>query len=89
MSSCLKVIVPYTGHYHPLAKRAHKKLGAELAPISGVDGYHRLLERLWSEGETFLIVEQDIEPTPDALANAENCGCLWGISTLTLPRMPR
>lgn len=49
------------------------------------DGYQRLLTELWSEGEAFLLMEQDIEPNDTALHEAEECPCDWGISPYNGP----
>jgi len=42
--------------------------------------YAHLLERLWRERETFLIVEHDVQLTADALREAVECECLWSAS---------
>lgn len=32
---------------------------------------------MWADGETFLLIEHDVELTPEALAEAEHCECWW------------
>ena len=49
--------------------------------VSGSDtNYARLLERLWAEGRTFLVIEHDIQPTARAFDHALVCGCEWSAS---------
>lgn len=78
----MRVVVPYT-NLHPLTDAALKELAPaaervalERDPFS----YGRLLSRLWADREDFLIVEHDIVPTAEALLEAEECDCLWGLS---------
>ena len=42
--------------------------------------YSRLLERLWRERETFLLIEHDVELTTEALQTAIDCDCLWSVA---------
>ena len=78
----MRVVIPYTRQYHPLARKSHLRIdNAELVDVSGDENnYHRLLERLWSDGESFLLIEHDIEQTDIALEEARTCECLWGAS---------
>ena len=45
--------------------------------------YGRLLDRLWHDGETFLLVEHDVELTGAALAEAIDCPCWWSVAPYT------
>lgn len=68
---------------HPLAAAAFERYcpDGELADVSASnESYWQLLERLWRGGESFGIVEHDIEVTADAIAQAETCACPWGVS---------
>lgn len=47
--------------------------------------YSRLLARLWREGESFLVVEHDIEVSGRAVRQARHCPCLWGLSPYAGP----
>jgi len=42
--------------------------------------YSQLVERLWKEQESFLIVEHDVELSLRALRQARHCPCEWGVS---------
>lgn len=48
------------------------------------DAYRQLLRDLWLEGESFIIVEQDIVPWPGALEELWRCPCYWGSNTYKL-----
>ena len=49
--------------------------------VSGsIFAYGELLALLWREAESFLIVEHDIELTPEALRQARTCRCEWSVS---------
>lgn len=54
---------------------------AERVDVSGSDSaYWQLVAALWATGESFLLVEHDIEPTPKALRQARHCACWWSVS---------
>lgn len=40
-------------------------------------GYWRLLAAVWRQGETFVVVEHDMEPRPDMLAEFDACPRPW------------
>lgn len=42
--------------------------------------YSRLLGELWAARKPFLVVEHDIEVTSEALTEALDCTCTWGVS---------
>lgn len=39
--------------------------------------YSRLLATLWADGESFMVVEHDIELTARAYMEAVQCACMW------------
>lgn len=45
--------------------------------------YARLLEQMWADGESFLIVEHDVQLTPRALRQALHCACWWSAAPYT------
>lgn len=75
----MKVIVPYTR----LCKETKKALDRtryvyETVFVGNSDtDYFDLLSDLWSEGETFAIVEHDIVIHKTALSELENCDSPW------------
>lgn len=75
-----RVIVPYVGKPLDVQKDVLRSMHVEPEYID-VSGdrwnYWRLLSRLWSEGESFMIVEQDILPWPGALHDAWRCSEPW------------
>lgn len=78
----MRVVVPYTA-IHPATAAALEELApdAEMVDLSGdVFAYQALVERLWADGETFLLWEHDITPTATALAEALSCRCWWSAS---------
>ena len=81
----MKQVVPFTPkNYHPLAKATHS--GLQMVDVSADPlAYYRLVRELWEDGETFLLVEHDIEINSQALLQAEKCPCAWGISPYSGP----
>lgn len=78
----MRVIVPFTAQYHPLARASHDAIpGIERVDVSArTDAYQWLLSDLWGYQETFLIIEHDVESTDRAIKQARHCACLWGSS---------
>lgn len=76
------VVVPYVDqmlnqHTRRVVQRsglAH--LFVQLDP-NDQGGYGRLFRRLWREGRTFVICEQDIVPTREQLLTISECGHDW------------
>jgi hypothetical protein len=78
----MRIIVPFT-EIHPLTERCLAEFAPQAERVNvGADAeaYWRLLRDLWSDGETFLIIEHDMEFTQAALDEALTCDCLWGLS---------
>ena len=76
----LRVVFPCTEIAHPLAVAAlHRHAPqAEIVDL-GVehDAYYRLLSDLWQAGESFLVVEHDIEIHGSVLPQVAVCGGDW------------
>ena len=67
---------------------------AEFVDVSGDDeAYFRLVSRLWTEGDEFFMVEQDIVPDPqqflDMVACPKECARVYTRSTPTRRRFGR
>ena len=73
-----KVIVPFT-RLHPVTEAvlASYSLNIRYERLEGDQAYRLLLQRLWREGETVVIVEQDILPWPSAIEELHQCMGLW------------
>lgn len=79
------VVAAFGTGVHPMAARALEEL-APHAEIFGGPGdddhaYTRAFADWWHDGEAFIVVEWDIELTPEALHDHEHCMCDWGTST--------
>ena len=84
----MRIVVPHVGPLQEPVDVALRELAphAERVDVSGSPtAYYELLSRLWAEGEGFLVVEHDIELTAEALREAEECDCPWGISPYVHP----
>ena len=76
------VIFPHASP-HPDAVRALKEVAprAEWWDVSGsIFAYSQLVEKLWAEKRSFLLVEHDVELSARALRQALYCSCEWSIS---------
>lgn len=77
----MRVVVPYVPRMlHPAVVAAieAQQYTAELADVSASPlAYYELLRRLWAEGDSFIVVEHDIEVPPGALTELEHCWGLW------------
>lgn len=76
----MRVVVPAVPDgLHPTVVPAILAAGyrAEVVPLVGDEAYHDLFCRLWKDGETFAIVEHDIEVAPGTLAALEACPEWW------------
>lgn len=76
----MKVIVPFSSG--KLQETVVKVLNSYRLPVRYellVDAldYSRLLRQMWREGETFVIVEQDILPWPGAIEELFYCPGQW------------
>lgn len=82
-----RVIVPYT-HRDPRVRRAMNALDykVEWCDVSrSDDAYYWLLHRMWSIGQTFVVVEHDILIRPDTIDQLLACAghrCSFGYAYL-------
>lgn len=83
----MRIIVAYAEWIHPLTLANIERFpDVERLDTGGqADGYLRLLTKLWSEKQTFLLIERDQEITEQALREARECDCWWGASTYNGP----
>jgi hypothetical protein len=75
----LRVIVPYVDLY-PETRAALEADGQtpEYVDVRGSpSAYHEMLLRVWSEGQGFTVVEQDIVVRPGRIAELEACPEPW------------
>jgi hypothetical protein len=79
----LKVVVPYVeGKLDPRTTRALRLANIDARELDPADdcAYHALLSELWAAGETFAIVEHDIEIGPDTLTSFDKCPEPWCVA---------
>lgn len=84
----MRVIFPYAREVQAPVDAALRELAphAERVDVSGSPtSYYELLSRLWAEGEGFVVLEHDIQLTPEALREAEECPCSWGVAPYVHP----
>ncbi|MDE2096461.1 MAG: hypothetical protein KGL39_04385 [Patescibacteria group bacterium] len=76
----MKILVPFTS-LHPKVRTSLGGYEVTQVDVTGQPfGWSRYLQDLWKKGEGFLVVEHDIEATPEALRQAVECDCGWSIS---------
>jgi hypothetical protein len=78
----IPVVVPFS-NLHPVTKAVldSYKLPVCYVPLEDDDAYRRLLQRLWHEGQSVILIEQDIVCWPGALEELAGCSCVWGSYT--------
>jgi len=60
----MKAVLPYVqGMLRPETDEFGLLIGAEPVEMTTESSYFELMEKLWKEGESFLVLEQDILPT--------------------------
>lgn len=75
----MRVLAPYV-RMHPLTDESLTRFAphAERTDVSHSDtAYIKLLAKAWADGETFLLVEHDIELHHRVMGEAESCCHLW------------
>jgi hypothetical protein len=74
----VKLVVPYT-QLHPLVPRVLATYGLkpEYVFLEDDDAYRRLMQCLWDDGETVVIVEHDVLPWEGAVEELYNCSGPW------------
>jgi hypothetical protein len=75
----LRVMIPYVpGWLCQETEAWGESSRAEFHDVSSDEkAYRRLLARLWHEGQSFVIVEHDILPPPEALSGFAECSEPW------------
>lgn len=79
----MKVIVPTTGLRPATMLYINDKVVDPGAEYEVVDvssdhwAYTRVLEKRWSEGESFVLLEHDVVPWPGAITSVWNCPYPW------------
>jgi hypothetical protein len=75
-----RVVVPYTESMHPLVTQLLQRYGikADYQRVDGDDGYRLLMQQLWKDGQTVIVIEHDIIPWPGAIEELLLCQCHWG-----------
>jgi hypothetical protein len=76
----MKVIVPYApGRLHSVTRRVIEsyELPTEFIRLDFDDSYRLLLKDLWVDGETVVIIEQDVVPWPGAIEELHHCMGEW------------
>src|SRR5712692_2371791 len=75
----MRLIVPYVRDGQAQAvRKLGERLGGEFYDLTGNDtAYFALLRDLWKAGEAFALVEMDIVPPPDFLAELARCPQAW------------
>ncbi len=73
----MNIVVPFT-KLEPATEALARRHGAGFVDVSQDDeAYYRLLTRLWGMGESFLIVEHDIVPAEQVIAEMRDCSEPW------------
>lgn len=76
-----RVVVPYApGKLHPITRAVLESYclpWLTFCETSGRFGYSTLLEALWHECRTVVIVEQDVIPWPGAIEELHGCPGVW------------
>jgi len=69
----IRIVCPYT-RLHPATEAVLRPLGAEFYDVSADDGsYWDALKGIWPQGGRILLVEHDIEPTLEQIAEVAGC----------------
>jgi hypothetical protein len=81
-----RIVVPAL-HEDNVAVRCLRSEGIEpyVRVLSAPTDYAHLMAELWQDGETFVIVEDDIAPWPGAVAQMCDCPRFWCGYYYTLP----
>jgi hypothetical protein len=74
-----KVVVPYT-EKHPEVLAALAGSDLQAFKVGDDDRYWKLLKKLWTKGEDFIIVEHDIVIRPDTISGFDECPEPWCVA---------
>lgn len=72
----MKIIVPYV-EIHPLVKKWLDQYQPYYVKMEDDNSYWRLMVDIWERGEPVTIIEHDIMPWPNAIAELESCPYPW------------
>jgi hypothetical protein len=75
----MKVVIPYVeGELADETKKWGEEHEAEFVDLTGDDeGYFQLISRLWREGDSFVVVEEDIVPNEEQFTSMLVCNEPW------------
>lgn len=74
----MKLVVATPEDYSPASRALRMEaLGVDEVVCSGPLDYARLFERLWAEGDRFVLCEWDVAPWPGAAAALAGCERPW------------
>ena len=75
----LRIVIPFTqGELEAVTRAWGEQNSAEFHDLTGDDeAYFHLLARLWRDGATFMVVEQDVVPPENAIAGLTSCRQPW------------
>lgn len=74
----MRIVVPATAADNVAARCLRAEgMEPEVRVLRGDHDYAALIAELWSDGETFAVVEDDIAPWPGALASLRDCERVW------------
>jgi hypothetical protein len=72
------VIAFAAGKLRPEVRAVGEQVGAEFADVGASDtAYSELVAKLWAAGESFLLLEHDVLPTPELLDEMWACESAW------------
>jgi hypothetical protein len=76
----MRVVVPYApGRLHSVTRRVIEsyELSTEWVELRDYDDYRKLLRRIWDDGRTVVLIEQDVVPWPGAIEELYHCMGEW------------
>ncbi|MHB8689023.1 MAG: hypothetical protein ACYDB4_17815 [Candidatus Dormibacteraceae bacterium] len=75
----MKLVIPYVaGGLAPQVSALGIRCGAEFVNVGASDtAYYELLNRLWTAGGSFVLLEQDVLPEPELLTEVWGCPEPW------------
>ncbi len=75
----VNLVIPFvTNKLRPEVRELGELLDAEFADLTGDDqGYFKVVAKLWTKGESFLLLEHDVLATPALLQEMWDCPHEW------------
>jgi hypothetical protein len=86
----VQVVVPYEPDVNPLARSALERFAKQATYVRLGDGrtaYWQLLDRLWREARSFILVEHDVEIHERAIRVLTRCPQPWCLFPYSGPRV--